>query len=153
MKNTIFVLLVLISACAQPTAQDTNLVKEMACKGSAECFEAVVTRIVDGDTIDVEDELGEERIRLALVDAPEKDTVDGEKATAFVSNFCPIGSRVLIDQDDRQLYSGDRMLAIVWCNKERLNEEIISEGYANIYYEFCNTSEFGKERWAVKYGC
>ncbi len=121
-----------------------------SCEGNAQCFSAKVTRIVDGDTIDVDGN----RIRLVLVDAPESSQVGGFEATNFVRQFCPIGSQVIVDQDDWQLYDKyERMLAVVWCQGKRLNEEIIAQGYANVYYEFCSQSEFGDDDWAVRLGC
>jgi endonuclease YncB( thermonuclease family) len=41
---------------------------DMTCAGNAACFTGPVTKIVDGDTLDVNDM----RIRLALVNTPEK---------------------------------------------------------------------------------
>jgi endonuclease YncB( thermonuclease family) len=38
------------------------------CQGKADCFDGTVTEVVDGDTLDVNNV----RIRLALIDAPEK---------------------------------------------------------------------------------
>lgn len=45
------------------------------------------------------------------------------------------------------------MLAVVWCQGKRLNEEIITQGYAEIYRRFCSASEFEAEEWALTYGC
>jgi len=39
----------------------------MKCKGSADCFRGIVTEIVDGDTIDVNNV----RVRLGMVNTPE----------------------------------------------------------------------------------
>jgi len=146
----ILILLILLSLCTQTNIKASSTF----CKGSAECFEAEVTTIIDGDTIYVGDGKRTERIRLVLVDAPERQEAGGAEATAFVVEFCPVGSTVLIDQDDWQLYDNyGRMLAVIWCNGERVNEKIIEAGYADIYYTFCDESEFGTEAWAVQYGC
>lgn len=42
------------------------------CKGSADCFRGVVTEIVDGDRIDVNNV----RIRLSMVNTPERGKLD-----------------------------------------------------------------------------
>src|SRR3990172_7948133 len=57
------------------------------CSGSAACFTGVVNRVIDGDTLEVNGE----RIRLVLVDAPERDTPSGPAATNFLRRLCPVG--------------------------------------------------------------
>jgi len=170
--------IVLISACIQPTGKVTqepirqNMSQEIQqnisqpteelqkteqlkqadfrCEGAAGCYSGNVTRIIDGDTIEVDGV----RIRLVLVDAPEPSQVGGFEATNFIHQSCPISSQVTLDQDDRQLNDNyGRMLAIVWCQNKKLNEEIIAQGYASIYYVFCSQSEFGDDDWATKLGC
>lgn len=109
-----------------------------------------ITRIIDGDTLEVDGA----KIRLVLVDAPERSDPGGSQATRFAETLCPPGSPAVVDQDDRQLYdSYGRMLAVVWCGGKNLNEELLSQGYAKVYYIFCGTSEFGTSPWAKKYGC
>ena len=106
--------------------------------------------MVDGDTLDV----GGERIRLVLVDAPERDTRAGPAATEYLRELCPVGSAALVDQDDLQRTDNyGRMLAVVWCGETRVNEAIIRAGRARLYRRFCRQSEFGPEPWAVVLGC
>ncbi|MGH9783965.1 MAG: thermonuclease family protein, partial [Terriglobia bacterium] len=115
------------------------------CGGSAGCFTGVVNRVIDGDTLEVNGE----RIRLVLVDAPERDTRSGPSATEYLRELCPVGSTALVDQDDLQRRDNyDRMLAVVWCGETRVNEAIIRAGRARLYRRFCRQSEFGSEPWA-----
>lgn len=44
-------------------SSDTPLSQSTECKGSADCFRGIVTEIVDGDTLDVNNV----RVRLAMV--------------------------------------------------------------------------------------
>jgi endonuclease YncB( thermonuclease family) len=132
----------------------------LLCKGNARCYIANVTYIVDGDTLEVKYEnkwnwVMTERIRLALVDAPEKGEPGYEEAKEFVSFLCPIGSEVVVDQDDLQLYDKyGRMLAVVYCKgKYNLNAALLYSGLAKLVRYYCDKSEFGKEEWAVKFGC
>ena len=75
-------------------------------------YNCVIKRIVDGDTVDVDIDLGfdvwmnNQRIRISGVDAPEIRTRDleekaaGQAATAFVENLLPVGSnQVLISKE------------------------------------------------------
>lgn len=120
------------------------------CRGSAACFYGVVTKVVDGDTIDVNDI----RIRLSLVDTPERGEPLYREATAFVSSRCPVGLTVLVDEDDRQTGgSYGRMIGAVWCQGEMINAELAGSRYAEIVTRFCHGSEFGRSEWAVAGGC
>ncbi|MEM2760552.1 MAG: thermonuclease family protein [Nitrososphaerales archaeon] len=120
------------------------------CKGAALCFEGIVTRIVDGDTVDVDGK----RIRLALVNTPERGEPGYSEARNFTSALCPLGSTVLVDQDDKQMYDRyGRMVAVVYCDGTLLNAELLSAGHAIILTSFCNVSEFGTEAWAKMFGC
>lgn len=120
------------------------------CSGSAECFEGTVTRIVDGDTLYVDDI----KIRLALVDTPEEGEEGYEEASQFAESLCPVGSQAMVDQDDWQLYDRyGRMLAVVHCGEKNLNKELLDEGHAFILTRYCDESEFGNQEWARDYGC
>ena len=120
------------------------------CNGVAACFAGPVTRVVDGDTLDVRTE----RIRLVLVDAPERATRFGPAATEYLRELCPVGSTALVDQDDQQKTDNyGRMLGVVWCGESRANEAIIRAGHARLYNRFCRQSEFGLQLWAVTLGC
>lgn len=120
------------------------------CTEDEGCFTGLVTRVVDGDTLDVEGA----RIRLVLVDAPERDTREGPAATEYLRQLCPVGSAAMVDQDFRQPTDNyGRMLAVVWCGGKRVNEEIIRSGHAELYRRFCRASEFGEQPWAVELGC
>jgi endonuclease YncB( thermonuclease family) len=124
--------------------------RDSRCRGLAACFSGPVTRITDGDTLDVSGE----RVRLVLVDAPERATRFGPAATAFLRELCPPGSPALVDQDDlQQTDDYGRMLAVVWCGEKRVNEALIRAGHARLYERFCRQSEFGIELWAIALGC
>jgi endonuclease YncB( thermonuclease family) len=120
------------------------------CTGSARCFTGTVTRIVDGDTLDVNDV----RIRLTLVNTPEVGKPLYREARQFTASLCPVGSTVLVDQDDGQLEgSYDRMIGKVYCGDKILNAELLDAGLAEIFQRFCSESEFSNEDWARGYGC
>lgn len=123
---------------------------DLSCKGTAACFTATVTKIVDGDTLDV----GSIRIRLALTNTPERGQPLYKEATQFTATLCLVGSTVLIDEDDGQTEgSYDRMIAKVYCGSKILNAELLHAGLAVIDTRFCDESEFAIEDWAQKYGC
>ncbi len=112
------------------------------------CIEREVTRVIDGDTLDVQGGL---RIRLVLVDAPELSESGGPAARDFLTDLC-LGSLALIDEDDFQI--GDdpfgRTLAVVYCDGTNANAAMISSGHADTYSRFCSESEFESQAWT---GC
>ena len=120
------------------------------CAGSSGCFSDYVTRIIDGDTI-YTDTL---KIRLSLTNTPEINQAGYSQATLFTEMLCPVGSRILVDQDDLQPVDNySRVLAKVYCGDKVLNSELLYNGYANILTQYCSTSEFSGEAWAQTYGC
>lgn len=120
------------------------------CSGGALCVTDQVTRIVDGDTIYTKNY----RIRLSLTNTPERNQVGFAEATAFTQSLCPVGSTILIDQDDGQRTdSYGRMVAKVICNGTNLNAELLENNHAHILEQYCAKSEFSSEPWAKKFGC
>lgn len=133
----------------QNTVPEENV--SNVCGGTAECFEGTVTNIIDGDTLEVNND----SIRLALVDCPEKNQSDYELAKSFASAVCPIGSIAIVDEDDKQTEgSYGRMIAAVNCNGRNLNEALlVVVRNCNISKSFCDKSEFGNSEWAKNHGC
>ena len=106
-------------------------------------YNAEVTRIVDGDTIDVIIDLGfniwiKERLRLYGLNTPETRTTDAEekekglKAKKYVENQINSNSGMVQIQSFGKGKYG-RVLAEVWVGKSNLNEALISNGHAEIY--------------------
>jgi endonuclease YncB( thermonuclease family) len=130
---------------------------KIACKGNSFCFTGNITKVVDGDTVDVNGI----RIRLSLVDTPERGQANFTEAKNLASKLCPIASTALVDQDDEQRGgSFGRMIGKVYCtynpsyvNLTSLNEEVFKNGYAKILTEFCAKSEFASEPWVKGHGC
>ena len=111
-----------------------------------------VTKIVDGDTLDIDGT----RIRLALVNTPEREETGYAEATEFTRLHCPVGSTAMYDMDDGQRDgSYGRVIAKVWCfgypvetPDTSLNAMLVNSGHAEIFHRFCNTSEFSSDEWA-----
>ena len=121
-----------------------------SCTGTASCFTGTVAKIVDGDTLDV----GKTRIRLALVNTPERGEPGYREATSFTASVCPVGSTALVDEDDGQTAgSYGRMVGKVTCSGKVLNEQLLETHHAQILTRYCDKSEFSSEPWAIKFGC
>ncbi|MBI2126666.1 MAG: thermonuclease family protein [Thaumarchaeota archaeon] len=136
----------------KPEPQQPQVVvpMDLNCRGTARCFLGEVKKIVDGDTLDI----GEVRVRLTLVNTPERGEQGYREATDFTAKLCPVGSKVVVDEDDRQKEgSFDRIVALVYCSTKNLNAELLANGHAKILSEFCSKSEFADEAWAKSNGC
>ncbi|WP_082486369.1 thermonuclease family protein [Frigoribacterium sp. Leaf186] len=100
--------------------------------------EAVVDRVVDGDTVVVTVAGERERIRLIGVDTPETVKPDapvdcfGPEASSFTTSALPEGATVWLEADasqgDADRY--DRLLRYVWSpDGTMLNERLVAGGY------------------------
>ena len=120
------------------------------CSGTARCLIGVVTKIVDGDTIHVDGE----SVRFALASAPELSGYEGIESRNFIETICPVGSKVIVDEDDGQILgSYGRMVGMITCNGMNLNEELLDSGLGFMPDRFCDSSEFRNDSWAIKHGC
>ena len=120
------------------------------CSGVARCIIGKVTQVVDGDTIKVDGQ----SIRFALSSAPELNEFGGDTAREFIEEICPVGSTVLVDEDDGQTQgSYGRIIGVIYCNEVNLNEELVDSGLGYLTTGFCDRSEFASNDWTIKHGC
>ena len=120
------------------------------CSGDASCLKGKITNIVDGNTIEIEDYV----IILSLVGGPELDMMDGAEAKDFIESTCPLGSDVLVDEDDGQINKSYRtIIGKVFCQGIVLNERILESQPRQLNTIQCFSSEFADEDWAKKHGC
>ena len=109
-------------------------------------LEGIVTEVIDGDTL----EINGTRIRLALVDTPERGQQGFDQAKEFVESIC-LGKTGELDVDSGQR-RGDRYgreVGVVYCNGVNTNEKLMTGKLARILVEFCDISEFSNENWTI----
>lgn len=107
-------------------------------------LEGIVTKVIDGDTLDINGI----RIRLAIVDTPERGQAGFDKAKNFVESLC-LGKKGELDVDNGQR-RGDRYgreVGVVYCDGVNINAKIMANKMARILTEFCDITEFAKENW------
>lgn len=107
-------------------------------------FEGIVNHVVDGDTLDINDN----RIRLALINTPERGQEGYMEAKKLVQNLC-LNKKGEVDIDDGQR-RGDRYgreVGIVYCDGININKALIKNNLAIIYSRYCDISEFSNEEW------
>lgn len=100
-------------------------------------YPAEVIRWVDGDTVDLEVDLGfhlktRQRCRIYGVDTPERGHKNWAEATAFAAAYAPVGSPVLIYTDLPKDKYG-RMLAEIITAEGNLGHALIAAGLAVPY--------------------
>jgi micrococcal nuclease len=138
------------SQLLQQAESDTSQHSSEDCSGTAGCFRGTVTKIIDGDTIHVDDQ----SVRFALASAPNLEGYGGVDSRNFVQTICPVGSKVLVDEDDGHVLDDHaRMVGMITCNDMILNEELLDASLGHLELRFCSSSEFANESWAVKHGC
>jgi micrococcal nuclease len=96
---------------------------------------AAVTRVVDGDTIRVEIDGVEYRVRYIGIDTPE--TVDPRRPVGCFGKEASERNRELVEgrtvgleKDVSETDSFDRLLRYVWVENQMINSTLVQEGYA-----------------------
>lgn len=104
-----------------------------------------VRRVIDGDTLVVITETGEETVRLLAVDTPERGDCYAPEATRYLAQRTAEGVRLEEDvsQPDRDRYG--RLLRYVFIGDENLNFQMLQEGVARRY------DLKGKDRYAAAF--
>ena len=116
-------------------------------------FSGTVTKVIDGDTLDVTTIEGETiTVRLALIDAPETDESGFDEAKNFMTEQC-LDKNSEVDPDNNQGLTYGRTVAVVYCDSVNVNEAILDSGFADVYQDFCDVSEFADSNWAQEHGC
>lgn len=106
--------------------------------------EVTLIRVIDGDTLLVNHDGEEERIRLIGIDTPESVNPDkeknneyGEAASSFTKGLLSKGDTLYLEYDAERTDKYDRTLAYVWRDKTNtnvaymVNAQIIRSGYAD----------------------
>ncbi len=80
--------------------------------------------------------------------------LNGPEAKELIESLCPVGSSVLVDEDDGQTEgSYGRIIGVIYCNGMNLNEELVDSGLGYLSSGFCDKSEFSSHTWTQKHGC
>lgn len=105
--------------------------------------DAVVTRVVDGDTLILNLSNGEEeRVRLLLIDTPEsvhpdkEEEMFGKEATEFAKEMLQEGSKVVLERGNPERDQYERLLGYIWIDGVNLNQKMIEKGFARVAYVY-----------------
>lgn len=100
-------------------------------------YTASLIRVVDGDTLHLEVDLGfdvrrRDTFRLFGLNAPEMSTPEGQAAREWLAQKLGEGPLVITTRKDRREKYG-RYLAILWVDAANVNEAMIAAGHAVPY--------------------
>lgn len=101
-------------------------------------YNGVVIKVIDGDTIDVDFDLGFyvhkiERVRLARINAPEMSTPAGPPAKNYLIDLIA-GKPVRITTTAEKSYDKyGRYIAEVWIGDVDVNQKMLDSGNAVLY--------------------
>ncbi len=100
-------------------------------------YRAEIVRVVDGDTVDAEVDLGFDvklsaRFRMQGINAPEKNTQEGKKSLERLAELLPVGSQVVVQttKDKREKYG--RYLGTFLVAGKSVNQQLVDEGFAAV---------------------
>lgn len=93
-------------------------------------YAATVEAVIDGDTIDVDLDLGmrmhfKTRLRLAHVDAAETSTIEGKNAKVMVAAMVPVGTKVTVSTQKPDKY-GRTLATVVLADGSDLSDFVLS---------------------------
>ncbi|MEZ4533052.1 MAG: thermonuclease family protein [Thermomicrobiales bacterium] len=117
----------------------------------SDAVQVELIRVIDGDTIDVDFDLGpgedRDRIRMIGIDTPETNysygnepECYGEEASKKTDSLLVASSEIWVERDEDPVDNNDRLLRYVWYISEidgkvhLLNEQLVAEGYATARY-------------------
>ena len=104
---------------------------------------ATVTKVNDGDSIEVDTEQGHARVRMSAIDTPEYDQPYGTQSSAALKTLLPIGSAVELEVVTQDQFR--RMVAVVWLigdKRTNINETMLSQGHAWAYRRYMKDAKF-----------
>ncbi len=136
-----FIRLVLLGLCAG------NLATPLAAADSPiapTMLAATVTRVNDGDSIEVRTEAGNARVRLSAIDSPEYDQPYAPQASAALRALLPVGASVELEVVTQDQFR--RIVAVVWLladgKRVNVNETLLGEGHVWAYRRYMRDRRF-----------
>ena len=105
---------------------------------------ATVTKVNDGDSLEVQLEAGAGRVRLSAVDTPEYDQPYGSRSSAVLKAMLPAGTKVELEVVTQDQFR--RMVAVVWTTLDgkriNVNETMLREGHGWAYRRYMRDPKF-----------
>lgn len=105
---------------------------------------ATVTKVNDGDSIEVSLDSGPARVRMSAIDTPEYDQPYGARSSAALKEMLPVGAAVELEVVTQDQFK--RLVATVWLvadgKRVNINETMLREGHAWAYRRYMREARF-----------
>lgn len=113
-----------------------SLVLAGSAAAAAPAFlKGTVSRVSDGDSIEVMLDSGRARVRLSAIDTPEHDQPHGKESSEALRALLPLGTAVELEVVTQDQFK--RLVAVVWATvagqRTNINELMLREGHAWAY--------------------
>lgn len=100
-------------------------------------YRAAVLKVVDGDTLDVDLDLGMRihfhvRLRVAHIDTPETSTPEGKQVRDYVRELLPVGTVVTVSTEKPDKY-GRALADVLLPDGRELAHLLVNQGMAKPY--------------------
>ncbi|MCF6138858.1 5'-nucleotidase C-terminal domain-containing protein [Pseudalkalibacillus berkeleyi] len=140
------------------TVEDFKLSEEQPpAPQPKESYEATIDRVVDGDTVHIQDPIiGSTKIRMLSIDTPETNYNDqsqgahAEAATEELKRLLPAGTKVTVELGDEPQDAYGRLLAHIHKGEMDVNKEMVRLGRAVPYFIHPNLEHFEAYSTATK---
>lgn len=126
-RGAIFVLVLMIFLII---VVNYNFLDEKLTGFVSQSESAKVTRVVDGDTLELEDG---RHVRLLGVNTPEKGELYYKEAAEFTRSYLE-NKTISLEFGKEKIDLYNRTLAYVYIGKEIFNIKLVEEGFANFYF-------------------
>ncbi|MEO8016899.1 MAG: thermonuclease family protein [Pseudomonadota bacterium] len=135
MQTTILSILALALCATASAAEPAKPLPKLAAK---------VTKINDGDSIEVQLDTGPGRVRFSAIDTPEYDQPYGVVSSAALKAMLPVGADVELEVVTQDQFH--RIVATVWLvadgKRININERMLREGHAWAYRRYMRETRF-----------
>lgn len=101
--------------------------KKLFLESKSDEYERIVTYVIDGDTLELNDG---SRVRLIGIDAPEKDEFYHQESKDRLINAI-LGKKVILKKDLSDVDIYGRQLRYIFLNNDFVNLEMVKAGYAD----------------------
>ncbi|MCM2532042.1 thermonuclease family protein [Neobacillus pocheonensis] len=118
---------------------------------------ATIMKNIDGDTIDINLNGKEEKIRMLCVDTPETHHPRlgvqpfGPEAAEYTKKILPVGTEIEIETGiggGRDKYG--RLLAYIYVNGKMFNEMLLEQGLARVAYVYAPNTKYVDEFYGIQ---
>jgi micrococcal nuclease len=112
-----------------------GLLSGSICQAAVPFFNAKVIRVIDGDTIEIQQETKIQRVRIWGIDTPERDQSYARPAHQFTRSLLA-GREVKVLPKYFDCYG--RLVAIIIVDEKNISEELVRSGLAWVHIYYCN---------------